>query len=767
MHAILSTVLLGSLLGGVPPMLRQPAAPAPAEPTETDASTPEAQAPAVDARDLAADALVDTSIRYELRAQLTAETRTIQGTERITWKNPADVALDEIPLHLYLNAFSNEASSWARGQQELRGWDVETLLKAFPDPWGSVTVSNVIRKTTDAAGVVTSTPCTMRFVQPDDGNPLDRTLAVIELGTPLLPGETLELSLEFTSRLPIPIARTGGHSDYFHVAQWFPKVAVYEVPGERGNPTGGFVGRQFHGPTEFYADFADYDVTIDAPRDFIVVATGTPEKAQGETPTHERVRFVQKAVHDFAFVVAKGIHVETHEKTPKGGGPKVAISYVVPKGFEHTVPKMRKAAETTFDVLGERIGPYPYTTMKIVAPPWKALATSGMEYPTLVTGAPLDPMFEREFLSDVREDEATIAHEVTHNYFYGLVANNEQDEAYLDEGFTQYWEMEIMRVIADGGPLYGTLLDHPVDAVAMARRGMRNKSDKIVEPVVRQPSYLFLSGTHGSQIYSRTMLIFRTAAQLFGQGAVDRIFSTWFMRKRFHHPSTAELFALIDEVSSPELAAFLREAYTTGPLPDYRVDDASTEEWKPPLGHFTTASGSLIVTDENGGSDEVQSTTLDPLAREENGEVWMHIVDPGFIEGLDITNGGEERRLVAPARVTARADFKTEDKVFHRSSVRVRGPEWKTIPVDVRFTFADGVVVTDRFDGRAPWREYRFVRAAPLDSVVIDPDDTILIDPDPGNNARALHVDEKRSRLVGLLLGAIATFVAMGVSLWL
>jgi len=755
MHSAALALLVVTTTSGIPPRLEAP-------------PTVDGVAPVVvDARDLAPDARPQTLVRSTLRARFEPETRTVTGTHTLSWESPAKVALDALPIHLYLNAFANEGSSWARQMMEIRGWDVDELLDAHDDPWGHITITQVTRARVDETGATTKTPATHRFVQPNDDNPLDRTLAVVDLVPPLAPGETLTLTIEFTSRLPIPIARTGGLDTYFHVAQWYPKPAVYEVQGERGNLTGGFAGRQFHGPTEFYADFADVDVTLDVPADWTLLATGEGEKLQTDLPTRQRVRFTERAVHDFAFVVAREVHTETHEKVPQGGGPPVRITYLVPSGLEHTVAGMRHAAEVTFDVLGARVGPYPYSTMKIVAPPWKALATSGMEYPTLVAGSPADPFFERPFLVGLKESDATIAHEVTHNYFYGLVANDEQSDAFLDEGFTQYWEMEIMRTLAEGGPLYGHLLDHPVDPLRMMRAGMKKKRELFVEPVVKQPAYLYRSGTHGNQIYTRTALIFTTAARLFGQAEVDRVFREWFLRKRFSHPSTGELFTLIDEVAPKDLAAFLREAYATAALPDYAVDEATSEEWSAPRGHFTKDGAPLVVTSQNVDDEASVQATLDARAREEDGRVLLHVVDPGTTSGVDATPGYEERRFVTPAKQAARASFEREDGAFFRSFVRVRAPGWDTIPVDVRFTFADGVVITERITGRAPWREFRFVRAAPLDEVVIDPDDTLLIDVDPQNNARALHVDEPRSGLFAALTSGLAALVALTVSLWL
>ena len=76
------------------------------------------------------------------------------------------------------------------------------------------------------------------------------------------------------ARLPVPFARTGGFADFFVVAQWFPKLGVFETAGVQGSVTDRWNAHQFHGPTEFYADYADYDVRIGVPVGWTVAATG-------------------------------------------------------------------------------------------------------------------------------------------------------------------------------------------------------------------------------------------------------------------------------------------------------------------------------------------------------------------------------------------------------------------------------------------------------------------------------------------------------------
>ena len=166
---------------------------------------------------------------------------------------------------------------------------------------------------------------------------------------------------------------------------------------------------------------------------------------------------------------------------------------------------------------------------------------------------------------------------------------DEQREAHLDEGFARFWEAEIVRAIG-ADETWNRLLGYPHDPVARSRQGLARAAE-LGEAVVQMPTSLFYPGTTGAQAYARPHLIWTTASRRFGGDEVDRVLSTYFRRWRFRHPGTDDLLQVADEVGPPELAAFLREALRATGSPDYRVDDAGSERWSPPLGWLETDAG--------------------------------------------------------------------------------------------------------------------------------------------------------------------------------
>jgi hypothetical protein len=165
----------------------------------------------------------DQVVQYQIRVALDPGKRQLTGTERLTWRNPSTAdSVSELQFHLYLNAFKNTKSTFVKESGgQLRG---DQMGK---DSWGWIDVVSI--KTASGADLKP----TLAFIQPDDGNKDDQTVARVVLPEPVPPGGSVTLDITFTSMLPRVFARTGYKDDFYLVGQWFPKLGVYEpaAPG--------------------------------------------------------------------------------------------------------------------------------------------------------------------------------------------------------------------------------------------------------------------------------------------------------------------------------------------------------------------------------------------------------------------------------------------------------------------------------------------------------------------------------------------------------
>ena len=683
-------------------------------------------------------------------------TQGLAGRETIRWTNPTDAPVATLRMHLYLNAFSHTHTTWLR-EDGVDSEDLDRVYRIADDPWGYMEPLSIVQLVAEGRHDAAWKP-----IQPDDGNPLDRSLIEIELPDPVAPGAETRLAVEFEGRLPVPLARTGARDDFLFLAQWYPKIGVLEPTGVRGATAPRWAARQFHAKTEFYADFADYDVTIAAPEGWIVGATGREVgKAEPDGSGFLRHRYAQRAVHDFAAVVGRDLAERTYRIVPGGGGPAVDVRHIVPRGTDHQIPRWQGALVGAMNELGRRVGPYPYDVLTVVTPPFAAVGVGGMEYPTLITGAFGDPLWDR--FDGLLFPETTVIHEFVHQYFYGLVATNEQEEAFLDEGLTEYWEVAIAEALYGARKSTGTLWGRSISSEDFYSLGIETVADRIREPIRRTPTALYAPRTWGAQVYSRTAITLVTAERLFGREVLDRVFAEYFRRFAFGHPDLEDFLRAALDAGGAELAAMLEEGFSRETIPDYAVTEATAERWSPPIGRVTTTDG--VVTIDRDAGEEHEEAGLDPAAREEDGSVLVEITDPGWARGGGAEHGTVRRVPLVPARGQPDPDHEAEDEWFE-SKVLVSGPAWDHLPVDVELRFADGAMVRDRWDGKAAWRKYRTVRHAPLADVRVDPEHRIVVDVEPQNNARSVEPDPDFVNAWGAWFAALAQWIAGGVAAW-
>jgi hypothetical protein len=234
--------------------------------------------------------LSDRVVHYDIAATLDPDKHTVTGHERLTWRNRSRVAVTSVYLHLYMNAFDGAGSTFFPERRERDGsYRAATDIK---DAWGHIELRRV------AQG---GAPVPWTFVHPDDGPATDHTVVRFDLPRAVAPGASATFDIDFFTQLPRVVARTGYFRTFHLVAQWFPKIGVLELPGERGATTPRWNVHEFHMNSEFYADFGSYDVSLTVPRGYTVGATGEPQGAPVDKDGMRTWRFAQGDVHDFAW----------------------------------------------------------------------------------------------------------------------------------------------------------------------------------------------------------------------------------------------------------------------------------------------------------------------------------------------------------------------------------------------------------------------------------------------------------------------------------
>lgn len=385
-------------------------------------------------------------LAYVIRARLDPRTHAITCDGELTWRNTTSVAVPDFHLHLYLNAFRDAHSTFLRESQgDHRG------AKFHLDHPGGIDVTSF--RTAAGEELVGRAG----YASCDDANPDDRTVMVLPLPEPIAAGASATFHVAWTSRLPKAFARTGFGGDYHMAAQWFPKPGVFEEVAGAAAPTAEWNCHQYHGTSEFYADYGRYDVTITVPRAYAkrVGATGVRvEDREDEAAGTYTCRFEARDVHDFTWVCDTDFVVEAFQFPGGDGGQPEAraraaallgkqpeelslhpvhVTILLQPEHADQLERHQRAVVQALTHMGFWFSPYPYDTLTVVDPDHRADDTGGMEYPTLITGGS-----EYVLRKDGLDPEGVLVHEFGHQFFYGLVGTNEFEDAWMDEGLNTY-----------------------------------------------------------------------------------------------------------------------------------------------------------------------------------------------------------------------------------------------------------------------------------------------------------------------------------------
>jgi hypothetical protein len=608
---------------------------------------------------------------YAIDARLDAAAHRITATQTLTWVNSGTTAVDTLPFHLYLNAFKNESSLFmveSGGQH--RG------ERATDEGWGWIDVTSI-----KVAGAELRP--TARFPGPDE------TVLELPLTAPVEPGQTVVVDFAFTAQLPEVFARTGYKGDFTMVGQWFPKIGVRTgLPGAET-----WVCEPFHANSEFFADFGTYDVTLTVPDTHVVAATGILTAVTDHPDPTRTLVYRAEDVHDFAWMADP--YMEVMSGTARVEGHQVEVRVYHRPAQRDFARRHLAAGIGTIEQLSTLLAPYPWPVMSIVDPPLDAAGSAGgMEYPTLVTTAG-DHAGMRP---GMRLPELVTIHEVTHNWFQGLLASNEGAEGWLDEGLTEWASAVVLaRLYGERGSFVDWM--GWTGEYLHVQRAIYGDLADLPTPIATE-SWRFVDfETYATATYAKTSLALRTLENLVGRDAFSAAMGVYAREWLFRHPTGTDLFATLGRALDRDLSWFVQPAFYGTGVVELAVQSSDCKAKHDPRGVF--------------------------------GE-------------------GDTRKTVSSKTAPDTAAWQCEVVITNTGTVPV--------PVEIELRFADGGRQRELWDHKGPpfWHRIRFERSSPLTEIEIDPDSKVLLTDDLLDD----HIRREPETRAAMRAGARAGFWA-------
>lgn len=521
---------------------------------------------------------------YTIEVSLDTDNKTLLGNEKIVWKNTSMDAINELQMHLYLNAFRNEKTTFMRESNggQLRGEKLEKDQKN----WGNIYITSFTSNRGENLNSKIS------YIQPDDNNKNDRTVIKVELAEPLLPNQQIELSISFKAKLPKIFARTGFANDYFLLGQWFPKMGVYETKAVGNTTKGQWNCHQFHANTEFFADFGNYDVSMNVPTNYVVGATGIFKSETLLKNNRKLVRYTADDVHDFAWTTSPKFQIVEQK------WKHVKIKAMMQPEHFSQANRYISSAMVALTYYEKHIGQYPYTVLTLVDPTLSGRGSGGMEYPTFITCGTSWGIGEW-----ARFAEIVTIHEFGHQYFQGMLASNEFEESWLDEGFNQYMEGRIMDGTYKKGSQFN-ILGFQMDDMEASRESYVSMTNPRISPIYRN-AWQYPKGSYSVLTYTKTATWMKTLENLVGEKVMNEILQTYFLRWKFKHPKAQDFITIVNEIVPKRLGSkygsdmnwYFKQVLFEAPVCDYAITDLKNSDRKaPPAGEFTVQRlGDMIM----------------------------------------------------------------------------------------------------------------------------------------------------------------------------
>ena len=503
---------------------------------------------------------------YTLHVSLNDKDNTLDGDEKIVYTNHSPDTLQYIYFQLWPNAYKNDKTEFS--EQLLRNSNTAFY---FSDERERGYINQLRFTVNDTAA---------NLVQ--DSNRID--IVRLILPQPLLPSQSVVIATPFHVKLPYNVSRSGYEGQTYQVAQWFPKPAVYDAQGWHPMP--------YLDQGEFYGEFGDWDVSISLPQNYTVIASGDLQnedelamlKALGKLPAEEQpnyklwnaglreeaahlkklfnevmppsstamktLRYQLKNAHDFAWFASKlflvqydTVHLQSHTVD--------AFTFYNPwnkTDWKNSLDYVKKAIRFYSYQLGE----YPYNEVSAVLGDTYKDA-GGMEYPTVTL---------LEMSDSGVELAATIAHEIGHNWLYGILASNERDHAWMDEGINTFYENRYTAqndTLKPGTKFPFSHLPVKYDTLILSTL-MKLHKDQPIE----MTSDSFTSLNYNEIVYSKTTMWLERIEQQLGTPLFDSCMKVYYNQWKGKHPQPQDFQHSLENTSGQSLATYFAQLQATG-----------------------------------------------------------------------------------------------------------------------------------------------------------------------------------------------------------
>ena len=508
-------------------------------------------------------------VNYNITVSLNDTEHTLDAVEQMEYFNNSSDTLFFIWIHLWPNAYKNDHTAFS--DQRLENGSTDFYF-SDNDKRGYINRLNFKVDGTIAAV---------------EDHPQHQDIIKLLLPSPLAPKHSCKIETPFHVKLPFNFSR-GGHVDQsYQITQWYPKAAVYDKKGWHEMP--------YLDQGEFYSDFGNYEVAITLPANYVIAATGEiaketiqPEINVSRVDREESVKRAKKSffpakkiapvvsipsahnfktivykqndVIDFAWFADKRFTVKKDTLALPSGRIINVAAYSIQQSkgeayWKNAVQYIKKAVLTR----SNRLGGYPYNIVSAVQ--GDLAYNGGMEYPTITLIAGVQSEQDLEELTE---------HEAGHNWLYGILASNEREHPWMDEGMNTYYGIRYWDGAVDINIRKKETNKFLVDRLPanlnyfLLGNVLAQRKDQPIATNSEKLSHL----NYDMSAYHKASQWMRLLEQTLGRPLFDSCMQEYFKRWEFKHPYPEDFKAVLENVSGKNLDEVFSLLNKKGGLPN-------------------------------------------------------------------------------------------------------------------------------------------------------------------------------------------------------
>jgi len=444
------------------------------------------------------------------------KTNTLEGKQTIRYHNRSGDSLHFIWFHIWPNAYKNDRTAFS--EQLLRNGRTDFYFSGDEER-GYI---NQLSFSVDKKAI--------RF----EDHPLHQDIIKLLLPYPLAPGANIEIENSFHVKLPYYFSRSGRLGNSLQATQWYPKPAVFDHKGWHPMP--------YLDQGEFFSEFGDYKVSITINQAWTIAATGQiiSESTKDSLKTWT---YAQDNIHDFAFFASPEYTLDTGSININNRDIQLRSYHrKESESWKNSIQFLGKAIASKSSWIGE----YPYAVATVVELP--QFGEDGMEYPTITLIS--NPYNERML-------ETLINHEVGHNWFYGILASNERQYPWMDEGMNSYYDRRYASEIIPKNEPSGQWWEKipflrkriPDDFEALLFRAAA--TEKKDQPVSGE-SESFSQLNYSLSCYYKASIWMQKLEKHLGRNLFDSMMQQYFLQWKFRHPYLEDFRKLVENYSKSQ-----------------------------------------------------------------------------------------------------------------------------------------------------------------------------------------------------------------------